>query len=311
MPRDFYPDHHGRRRGYPTGPPPPFGAGSGGRGGSYDPDFDARNYANSRRAPPPPPMPRQQGPMHPNGGRNKMPPMLPKGGRGPDFYHPDPEERPPFREADYGAMAEPRERKSKHKSKKHKSKHSKDGKKRKHKVKSLVDYDFDNNSSASGDEYSSVQESPRSCERFSPPPDKPRRRHSPATAIQEYKKQLVNDRSHHTDSPSKSRHSSSKNSKLHVSPPRDVARSYRGEAPKAYVNTPRAYRTPSHSPSPKKARYRSRSPSPYARKRSPSPHRYVKTVNENFGDFCVEKMYVDEASDVLVNRKCIASQCSS
>ena len=204
--------------------------------------------------------------------------------------------------------------KEKKKQKKDKRKQSRedgrDKKKKRPEVKALVDYaegssdsDFSNNvHSASPSGIPSRAYSPQSSERA-----RKKRHKSPGTAIQEYKKQLI-ERSH-SNSPvpvsgtrdggrmsspphgtSNIRHgNSSKVAKTlqvlagqqpmtpeHL-PAAAVAPSRaRPDAPKAYADPPKAYQTASHSPSPpgrSRGRYRSRSASPYSRKRTDSPHR--------------------------------------
>ncbi|KAK3108150.1 hypothetical protein FSP39_002050 [Pinctada imbricata] len=119
-----------------------------------------------------------------------------------------------------------------------------------------------------------------------------RRAISPATEIRQYQYE----RSHSNspilirDSPPlQSSHSSSrKHKKRPYSPeplPREYSKSYGSSAPKAYAEPPKAYANPpkayrDHSPgilSPRK-RYRSRSPSPYSRKKNSSryPEKYAK-----------------------------------
>ena len=270
MPRDFYPEPRGRRHNYP-GPPPPPGVGR-----NYDPEFDARNYGQMRstgkmpHGPPPGNAPHGQR----SGGK---PPASTKGSRADEFYPYQGNDERAQKGGNYAMEQEPREvRRQKHKKSKHKRKHSKERSEKKMKKrvnKSLVDYD-DITSGSEQDEYSSMHNSPAPS-RVSPHVEKPqRRRHSPATALQEYRNQSLGDGSPFASSEKMLRNSSKTGKNRQPAAFQEQHKVYRVEAPKAYVDPPKAYRTsPSRSPSPKKPRYKSRSPSPYSRRRSVSPHR--------------------------------------
>ncbi|KAI0212237.1 hypothetical protein LSAT2_002852 [Lamellibrachia satsuma] len=263
MPRDFYPESRGRRRNYPLGPPPPAPSAMP-TGRSYDPEFDARNYGHMRGKMPPGPHGQR------SGGKLLLPPA-PKGSRADEYYPYRGNDERPHKDVNYELEQDEREiRKQKHKKSKHKRKHSKERaeKKMKKRSKGLVDYD---DITSGSEEYSSMHNSPAPS-RVSPQVEKPpRRRHSPATALQEYRKQL-GDGSPFAPNEKMQRNLKSSKSRQHAPVP-EPPKMYRAEAPKAYVDPPKAYRTPSRSPSPKKPRYKSRSPSPYSRRRSISPHR--------------------------------------
>ena len=296
MPRDFYPEPRGRRHNpnpvnYSLGPPPPPGVGR-----SYDPEFDARNYGQMQRSagkmphgPPPgsagkmphgpPPGSGTHGPGQRSGGK---PSASSKGSRADEMYPYQGNDERSHKGGNFGLaeqlQQEPREvRRQKHKKSKHKRKHSKERAEKKMKKranKSLVAYD-DITSGSEQDEYSSMHNSPAPA-RVSPHIEKPqRRRHSPATALQEYRNQSLGDGSPFAASEKMLRNSSKTSKSRQPAAFQEQHKMYRAvEAPKAYVDPPKAYRTsPSRSPSPKKPRYKSRSPSPYSRRRSVSPHR--------------------------------------
>ena len=290
MPRDYYSAEHKSKSGKGHASFNRSSTGQSQRG--IDPEFDARNYGNTNMQSSSSMYRDKYGAYAETRSRDGHRQAQPQGR---DEYYSEYKDRDPREKEDRGVREYRDDRserdyydgdrsymdnhsgsyekvkKSKRKSK-HKRKHSKDREERKHKskIKALVDYADDSSESL---EYSSPAIRGRET------PDAERRTYvkSPAAAITEYKRRH-RERSASPimlEAVSPARTSKSARKNLRTNSPESVQTRVTkpiSDAPKAYVEPPKAYRnsSPSHSPSPKKSKYTS-SPSSFSRGRSPSP----------------------------------------